>query len=86
MDEPTAKAHLLAVGTGSRPEQLDVIWSIEEVLMAMDKGHQFYTQSKDSGRTATVEKFVCPSCQRTLIRSTPDADPDNNLDNLPRCP
>ncbi len=82
---PTTHAHIVSVGTGINPDHYDKIWPLNQVLLAMDQGHTFYTQGRQSGQVAGVQKYVCSHCQRTYIRSTPDAVADNNLDNLPRC-
>ena len=83
--QPNDRAHIVAVGTGTTPDKYDRYWSLAEVLNAMDQGNVFYTQGKNSGTVAYVQKYVCPNCTRTHIRSAPDAVQDNNLDNLPNC-
>ncbi|MBM3883527.1 MAG: DUF3892 domain-containing protein [Verrucomicrobia bacterium] len=85
VNEPATKAHIVAVGTGSDPGNHDRLWSLAEVLTAMDQGHGFSTQGEISGKIARVEKYLCPSCTRMHIRSSPDAVTDNNLDNIRRC-
>ena len=85
---PNDRAHIVAVGTitpSSTASTYSKYWELSEVLKAMDSGDTFYTLGKQSGKTAEVEKYTCPWCTRTHIRSTPDAVKDNNLDNLPRC-
>lgn len=77
--------HIVAVGTGVEPSHYTRLWTLDEVLDAMHRGDAFHTQGEQSGRVASVEPFHCTSCRRTYIRSGPDAVPDNNLDNLPRC-
>jgi uncharacterized protein DUF3892 len=83
--QPTTHAHIVAVGTGTSPDHYDQKWTLNEVLAAMDRGNTFYTQGRQSGRVAEIEKYTCSTCRRIYIRSAPDAIPDNNLDNLPRC-
>ena len=85
VNEPNRNAHIVAVGTGNDPARVDRRWTLDQVLRAMDSGDSFYTQGVQSGKIAAVEKYQCPYCRRTFIRSTPDAVADNNLDNLPRC-
>jgi len=80
---PTYHAHIVAVGTGNGNANLR--WTLDQVLMAMDRGDTFYTQGEQSGRIANVVKYICSRCHRTYIRSTPDAVYDNNLDNLRVC-
>lgn len=83
--QPTTHAHIVAVGTGNDPDSADKRWTLNQVLAAMDEGQTFYTQGKNSGKVARVEKYRCQLCRRTYIRSAPDAVQDNNLDNLRRC-
>ena len=84
--EPTTHAHIVAVGTGDDPDQYSKYWTLDEVLQAIDAGHTFYTKGETSGKTALVEKLLCPSCRGTYtIRSKPDAVKDNNLDSLRTC-
>jgi hypothetical protein len=81
---PNDRAHIVAVGTGTTAGY-DHYWQLNEVLTAMDNGDVFFTHGETSKKDALVEKYVCPFCTRTHIRSRPDAVTDNNLDNLPRC-
>jgi hypothetical protein len=83
--QPTTHAHIVAVGTGDDPDRASQRWTLNEVLVAMDRGDVFYTRGKNSGAVASVEKYVCSLCWRTYIRSAPDAVTDNNLDSLRRC-
>ena len=86
VSQPTTHAHIVTVGTGNNPDQYSKYWMLADVLRAMDSGDIFYTKGETSGKTAYVEKVVCPSCRDTyIIRSAPDAITDNNLDNLRRC-
>lgn len=82
---PNDRAHIVAVGTGSSPSGQDKYWTLSEVLAAMTRGDTFYTFGEVSGKEASVDKYVCPYCSITHIRSSPDAVKDNNLDNLRRC-
>jgi hypothetical protein len=85
---PNDRAHIVAVGTiasGSTASAYSKYWQLSEVLKAMDSGDTFYTFGEKSRKTAEVEKYQCPSCAQTHIRSSPDHVTDNNLDNLPRC-
>lgn len=80
---PDCETHVVAVGTGLRAGRHDMLWSLEEVIAAMDHGHVFYTFGERTGRRTGVERFACAACQRVLIRSEPGALDDNNLSNLP---
>jgi len=82
---PNDRAHIVAVGTGLSAAGYDKYWMLTEVLTAMDRGDKFYTHGEASQQTVSVEKYKCPWCSQTHIRSSPDAVKDNNLDNLPRC-
>jgi len=82
---PNDRAHIVAVGTGTSASNYDRYWQLNEVLAAMDRGDAFYTLGETSRKTASVEKYKCPWCLQTHIRSSPDAVKDNNLDNLPGC-
>lgn len=82
---PHSHAHIVAVGTGDTASHWNRRWTLDEVITAMARGDTFYTRGETSGRIANVERYNCASCNRTYIRSTPDAVQDNNLDNLPHC-
>ena len=77
--------HIVAVGTGLKDGEHDILWSIDEIIAAMEKGHVFYTMTERTGRKAGVEKFTCSSCRRDFIRSGAEAGPDNSLEKLPHC-
>lgn len=83
--QPTSHAHVVRVGTGTDPTKTDRIWTLNEVLIAMNQGDDFFTKGYTSGKVARVERYDCSVCGRPRIRSTADAVPDNNLDNLRRC-
>jgi hypothetical protein len=83
---PNDRAHIVAVGTGTVASSHDKYWLLNEVLAAMDRGDEFYTLGEVSGKEASVEKYVCPFCTLTHIKSSSDAVEDNNLDSLRRCP
>jgi hypothetical protein len=82
---PNDRAHIVAVGTGSSASNSDRNWRLSEVLAAIERGDKFYTFGETSRKRASVDKYTCPWCTQTHIRSSPDAVKDNNLDNLPRC-
>jgi hypothetical protein len=82
---PNDRAHIVAVGTGASASSSDLYWQLSEVLTAMDRGDTFYTFGETSRKTAEVEKYKCPRCSETHIRSNPDTVQDNNLDNLATC-
>lgn len=82
---PPRHAHIVAVGTGSNPNQADQRLTLSQVIQKMDNGDRFYTKGLQSGKTAWVEKYWCSHCRKYHIRSSPDATTDNNLDNLRYC-
>ena len=85
LDKPHDSAHIVSIGTGNDPDKASKKWSLSNVLQALDTGISFFTKSPSTGKEASVNKYVCKTCQRTTIRSSPDAISDNNLDNLRRC-
>lgn len=79
--------HITHVGTGSDPDQANHRWTVMEVRQELRRGVRFYTMDPLTGATADVEPYdahVGGQIIRT-IRSTPDATPRNNLDNLRVC-
>lgn len=85
--QPTTHAHIVAVGTGPNATTYDTVWTLAQVVYAIDvQGHRFYTVGPRSGQVALVETIPCGYCNTRLIRSAPDATTDNNLDSLPRKP
>jgi hypothetical protein len=83
--QPWSHRHIVEVGTGSNPDGYSKKWTLTQVLAAIDRGETFYTEGKQSGKRARVVKVQCDSCGRDIIRSSPDAVADNNLDNLRAC-
>jgi hypothetical protein len=83
--QPNDVAHIVQVGTGTTATYYDRLWSVDEVVSAMQSGDTFYTQGEQTGKIAQVEIVRCQTCGRYILRSAPDAVRDNNLDNLPRC-
>jgi hypothetical protein len=83
---PPTHAHIVAVGVnsngGSRGEER---LSLNDVIIAMDRGEVFYTYGEQSQKAALVQKAACPHCRRPIIKSAPDAVRDNNLDSLRYC-
>jgi len=84
-DKPNDVAHIVAVGTGDKPESADKRWTLKEIYDAMDKGDTFYTKGSSNGQEASVSKYECKLCGRSTIRSAPDTVTENNLDNLRKC-
>jgi hypothetical protein len=73
------------VGTGTTPQRWDRLWTVAEVVSAIQLGNVFYTLSPSTGKAARVEVVGCGVCGRQIIRSGADAVRDNNLDSLPDC-
>ncbi len=78
------RGHILSVGTGSTPGAASLSWTVDQVWAAIERGDFFYTYA--DGRTATVDKYLCPRCGRRTLRTRGDTTVANNLDNLPLCP
>jgi hypothetical protein len=78
--------HITHVGTGS-DDRAERRWSVEAVRNAIEDGDTFYTVSPSTDHTAEVEPYDVRVDGRIVgtIRSTADAIPDNNLDNLRAC-
>jgi hypothetical protein len=73
--------HVVSVGVGTSSFQ----WSVAQVRESLSKGHQFHTLGPLSGRAAHVRPFDC-ECGVQTIRSNYEAEPDNDLEQLNRCP
>jgi hypothetical protein len=82
---PTSHAHIVAVGTGTDPNQANTRWTLAQVIAAINRGEVFYTYGERSQKVALVRVVACPTCGHSIIRSAPDAVQDNNLDYLRRC-
>jgi hypothetical protein len=82
--EPHAHPHVIVVGT-EKVAGYSKLWTITQVYNAMDQGHTFYTLGDKSQKSAAVQKYKCPQCDESTLRSAGDAVADNNLDNLPLC-
>jgi hypothetical protein len=79
--------HITHVGTGSDPDRASERWDVMNVRTALRHGDRFYTQDPMTGRTADVEPYDAYTGAGVVytIRSTADAIPGNNLDNLRGC-
>jgi hypothetical protein len=84
-DKPPSHQHIVGVGTGTDPNRASRLWSLQQVLDAIDAGDKFYSQGVVSGTQAAVQAYTCRYCSRRFIRSKADAAQDDNLDNLRRC-
>jgi Protein of unknown function (DUF3892) len=71
--------HITAVGTGTNPRKASKRWTVAKVRERLDAGDRFYTEDGD-GNQADVEPYG-----EQWIRTDPDAQTDNNLDNLRAC-
>lgn len=83
--QPPEHAQIVSVGVGASPDHYTTRFLLQEVITMMDRGDRFYTVGPQSGKRASVEKYLCAYCHQYHIRSTGDVAQDNNLDNLPRC-
>jgi hypothetical protein len=79
--------HITHVGTGPNPAQAGKRWTVQQVRAQLRAGYRFHTLDPVTGRTADVEAYDAHVNGRVVytIRSTPDAIPGNNLDNLRVC-
>lgn len=82
---PRTHAHIVAVGIGNNPNKADERLTLQQVLDRMDRGENFHTLGVTSGQRARVVPVACGVCGHRIIRSTPDAVYDNNLDSLRTC-
>jgi hypothetical protein len=77
---PPHHQHIVRVGVPGGEQ-----FGIQEAWAAIDHGHQFHTISPTTRVRAEVKQWTCEHGVRTL-RSSPDAEIDNNLDYLDHCP
>jgi hypothetical protein len=54
------------------------MWTLDEVLRAIDRGDLFYTKGVNTGKVALVVKYSCAPCRRLHIRSAADKVTDND--------
>jgi len=83
-----AHRHIVKVGIGALATSPTTTMTVKEVRDALTAGEIFYTWSPTTKEVALVQKHTCKErhCTVQTIRSTADAVPDNNLDNLAVCP
>jgi hypothetical protein len=79
------KKHIVAVGVGDDPNEVQRTWTRDEVVRAIDRGDLFYTRGVNTGKVALVEKYTCGPCGRAHLRSAADKVPDNNLNRMRSC-
>lgn len=82
---PNSHAHIVSVGISTNGNRAENRLTLEQVISALDRGEEFYTYGEHSRKVARVIKAPCGHCSRTIIKSSPDAVTDNNLDSLRRC-
>lgn len=85
--QPTTHAHIVSVGVdtnndGREEEKHSKAQVIQNIRSRI---HRYYTVGPQTGKLAYVEVAPCRFCGYEIIRSTPDATTDNNLDSLRRC-
>lgn len=86
--QPAEHAHIVAVGVDMNEDgRIDARHELATVVRNIkSRAHNYYTYGLDSGKVAFVEVIDCPShCGERVIRSTPDAVRDNNLDSMRYC-
>ena len=76
---PRDLPHPVALGTddGNR-------WTIDEILTALDSGHEFFTRRAASKADGGVFAFDCRLCGARTVRSGPTED-HNKLEKHPAC-
>lgn len=78
--------HIVAVGTGTDPEQANESWDRQKVVEYIQNGWAtFHTIGTRTGIRAKVIAEWCGSCGHYIIKSVGDVTTDNNLDYLRRC-
>ncbi len=79
--------HIVAVGIGANAARADYRMTVAEVRNAIEDGDVFYTVGSSSGKTALVGLDTChfPTCTVATIRTNPDDEKDDNLDELRAC-
>lgn len=75
--------HIVSVGVKEAAKEPAII-SVKEAREMIQAGYLLYTVSPSTGKTALIEPLTC-YCGVQTLRSNPDAEKDNNLDNLARC-
>jgi hypothetical protein len=86
IDYPFKHVHLVGIGTGSGPEEIERGWSLDEFSRAVAGGDSFYTRGLVSSRMASVELTTCIDCGAATLTSGAGAVADNNLSSLRLCP
>ena len=84
----TKNAIIVGLCTGKKPGKPDTFWTVDEVLMAMDHGHRFYTKGEKTKKEAKVISYRCgvKKCNRRHLKTKGDRTGENDLNALPRCP
>ena len=85
--QPKNHAHIVSVGTGGDPDKATEKFTLAQVIAKIEAGEIFYTQGPRTGKQARVLVAWCTICStRKIIKSSPDATTDNNLDGgIRRC-
>ena len=73
--------HIVSVGVGTSSYR----WSVDQVRESLSHGDLFHTVGPLSGKIAHVRPFDC-ECGARTIRSNFEMEPDNDLEQLHRCP
>ena len=87
IDQPTTHAHITAVGIDSNNDGRAEDRHMKSTVISniRNNGDRYYTVGLQTGITAYVGVISCNLCGYEIIKSTPDATADNNLDYLRRC-
>lgn len=88
VSQPVSHAHIVAVGVdtdndGYADEKHELVTIVKNIRNHI---HRYYTKGLITGMIAFVDVIECPvHCRELIIKSSPDAVRDNNLDYLRRC-
>ena len=79
--------HIVAVGVGVKADRADDRLTVAEVRAAIEEGDLFYTVGSSSGDFAVVRLDDCRigECTVETIRTSPDDEKDDNLDEMRVC-
>ncbi len=93
-DQNNKHAQIVALGTRAADGSTRR-WSAQEVIRAIEKakknkkkkkkGDAFFTVDPKTGAEAKVRVRRCKKCGHKIIKSSPDATSNNNLNSLKRC-
>ena len=78
-------ARIIGCGTGTDPENPDRLWTVRQMVRAMDLGTIFYTKGRISRKETEVMRYGGEDNGNWILKTQPDNVRDNNLNRLPVC-